>query len=84
MSLGEVADAGPDLLVDSRVDELVQRPVRADDAERAVLGVDQPDRGPDDPVQGGRQLQAAGDADDRVEQAVQLVAGSGDLDQPVG
>ena len=84
MPLRQVADARPDLLVDPGVDELVQRPVRPDHPERAVLGVDQRDRRRHDPAQRGRQLQATGDTDHRVEQAVQLVPAGRDLGQPVG
>ncbi len=56
-------------------DELGQPLALADDAERAVGRVHQPDRGLDDPPQRGFQVQARTDGHDRLEQAAHPVPG---------
>src|SRR6476659_8455726 len=55
----------------------------ADDAECAVGGVHQADRGLDDPPEGGLQVQAGPDGDDRLEQTAQPVPGRQHRLQPV-
>ncbi|GAB3956762.1 hypothetical protein GCM10027614_70080 [Micromonospora vulcania] len=52
-------------------DEVVQQPVRADHAQRAVLGADQLAGRLHDALQGAAQIQVGADADHRVEQRAQ-------------
>jgi hypothetical protein len=56
-------------------DELGQLPVLADDAQRPVGRVHQPDSGLHDPPQRRLQVQAGADGDDRLQQAAHLVPG---------
>ena len=65
------------------VDEGRQPAVRAENAERAVAGVDQPDGGLDDPPQRGVQVQARGDAEEGVEQVLHPLLGPRHGSQPV-
>ena len=78
-ALGPVVDPGDLVLAQADRDELGQPPfpavIVADDAERAVGRVDQADRGLDDPPEGGLQVQAGADGDDRLEQAAHPVPG---------
>jgi hypothetical protein len=77
-SFGPVVDPGDLVLAQAHRDELGQ-PLAlvplADDAERAVGRVDQADRGLDDPPEGGLQVQAGADRDDRLEQPAHPVPG---------
>ncbi|MFJ7777034.1 hypothetical protein [Streptomyces yangpuensis] len=79
MARGEVADLGAQFVGDADREELGQLLVLADDAEGAVLGVHQHDRGLDDAVQHLRQVQFPSDGHDGFQKPVQPVAGSTDL-----
>jgi hypothetical protein len=74
-SLGPVVDAFDLVLGQADRDELGQPLAVADHAQGAVGGVDQPDRGLDDPPQGGFQVQAGADGHHCLEQAAHAVPG---------
>ena len=74
-ALGPVVDPGDLVLGQPDRDELGQPLALADDAERAVGRVHQPDRGLDEPPQRGFQVQAGADGHDRLEQAAHPVPG---------
>ena len=75
VSLGPVVDPLDLVLAQADRDELGQPPVVADDAQRPVGRVDEPDRGLHDAPQGGLQVQARADGDDRLEQPAHPVPG---------
>ncbi|CAM5466943.1 hypothetical protein SAVIM40S_00044 [Streptomyces avidinii] len=71
------ADLGDLLLGESDREELRERPsVRADDAQRAVLGVDQQRGGLHDPPEHLGEIQLPSDRHDGLQQAVHPVAGT--------
>ena len=74
-SLGPVVDPRDLVLAQADRDELGQPLVLTDDAQRPVGRVDEPDRGLHDAPQGGFQVQARADGDDRFEQAAHPVPG---------
>ena len=74
-SLGPVVDPADLVLAQADRDELGQPPVVTDDAQRAVGRVHQPDGAFDDPPEGGLQVQARADGDDRLEQPAHPVPG---------
>ena len=73
------ADRAPGVFVDAFVDEFDQLVVVPADAERPVLGVDEFACGVHDGAQGGVELQAGGDGEHGVNQAVESVAAGDDL-----
>ena len=60
--------------VEAHRDELGQPAAFADDPERAVLGIDERDRGLDDLPQDGLEVEVAADRDDRFEQRMHPIA----------
>ena len=80
--LGKVPHPGGELVVHADMDEGGQRPVRSQDAEGPVAGIDQLGRGLDDAPQGHVQVQPRGDTEKRVEQALHSFLGAGDGVQP--
>jgi hypothetical protein len=70
-----VVDPGDVRGVQANRDELGQPLVLTDDAERAVAGIDEVDRGLHDPPQRLLQVRPGSDGDDRLQQAVHAVAG---------
>ena len=69
VALGQVTDRPAGLVVDADGDELREARARlVEDAERAVAGVDQVDRGLDDALQHRGQVEVAADREHRVEQ----------------
>ena len=75
-AFGPVVDGTDGGLVHADRDELDQALTLADHAERAVLGVDQPDRGFNDPLERAFQVQAGADRDERLQQVAHPVPGA--------
>ena len=74
-SLGPVVDPADLVLAQADRDEFGQPSVVTDDAQCAVGRVHQLDGGFDDPPEGGLQVQARADGDDRLEQPAHPVPG---------
>ena len=74
-ALRPVVDPGYLGLVQPGRDETGQPPALADDAQRAVPGIDQGDRGLDDVPEHGFQVQLRADGDHGLQQGVRPVPG---------
>jgi hypothetical protein len=78
LPLGEMPHPCGELLVHADMDERDQRPVRPQDAESPVAGVDQLGGRLDDAPQGHVQVQPGGDTEEGVEQTLHAFLGASD------